>query len=72
MSLPENEQPVTRAHFDESLKSIHDHMSQLAARLERAETTLLSGFHSYARREGVRSQAAGNTTSRSRTAPATH
>lgn len=52
MSLPENDQPVTRSHFDESLKTFRDEIrneiSTLADRLERAENTLLAALQSYA------------------------
>ena len=37
-----------RAELDASEKRIHEHLSQIALRLERAETTLLTGFRNYA------------------------
>ncbi len=53
-----------RAHTDQGLAKLNEGLAEvrqdlggLAARLERAENTLLTGFHTYARREGIRTQA---------------
>lgn len=46
-----------RAELEASEKRIHDHITDLALRLERAETALLNGFRNYTRVETVRTKA---------------
>ncbi len=55
-----DQQPATRQDLTQLEARLTAHIDQatasLAARLERAETTLLTGFHSYVRRESARAQ----------------